>query len=254
MTDFRDKITKELKILLNRDYVHAVWEGGSSATGYLDEYSDLDLMIISDADKIESSFSILEEFFKEKYGILKQFRMPEPTWHGMSQCFYLLDNTPKYFYLDIAIQKLEAEDKFLESDRHGLPVAWFDKGKLLNPKPTSPDKIVRKGKSAFKLNTELFFVVEIEVMKLIRRGRLVDASQEFQVSILRRLSVLLNLKYRPAKVDFGLKYGYRDYPADVNKRLQSIVTYSNIYELENSAKETIKWFYELESELTSEWV
>ncbi len=253
MQSFREKISSELNELLNQDFIHAVWEGGSSATGYLDEYSDLDLMIISDDERVEDVFSLLQSFFQNNYGILKQFRIPEPAWHGMSQCFYLIDKAPRFFYLDIAVQKLVNKDKFQESDRHGIPIKWFDKKQLINPSPTPEETVLSKGKNAYKFSTELFFVVEVEVLKLIERGRLVDASIELQGSILRRLSILLNLKYRPAKVDFGLKYGYRDYPEDVYNRLRKLVTYNDIETLKANANEVIDWFYQLQEELKTDW-
>jgi len=38
-------ISKMKKMYQEDDNILAVWEGGSAATGYLDEYSDLDLCI-----------------------------------------------------------------------------------------------------------------------------------------------------------------------------------------------------------------
>ncbi|MBW6515879.1 MAG: nucleotidyltransferase domain-containing protein [Candidatus Cloacimonetes bacterium] len=89
MNTLTDELRLELKeFLQHHSEIVAAWEGGSAATGYLDQYSDLDLSIVINKGNPDNIFSILDEFLESRYGIIKRFRMPEPTWHGMSQCFY----------------------------------------------------------------------------------------------------------------------------------------------------------------------
>ncbi|MBN2829141.1 MAG: nucleotidyltransferase domain-containing protein [Candidatus Cloacimonetes bacterium] len=253
MPEFRKKISKELYELINVDYIHAVWEGGSSATGYLDEYSDLDLAIVCDDDKVEKVFALLEQFLKEKYGIFHKYRIPEPAWHGMSQCFYQIDNCPPYFYLDIAVQKLATEDRFLEKERHGEALIWFDKKGLITEQSVPEAIILQKGKRAYQNVVDSFFIHVIEVRKLIRRDRVVDAIQQFHTGLLRALSVLLNLKHRPAKYDFGLKYGNRDYSKEDYQTMRRLVINRDLKDLERHLDEIEIWFYALAEELKSKW-
>ena len=117
----------ELKDLLQGiPCVVAAWEGGSAATGYLDEYSDLDLGIAIQGESADIVFTTLDEWFELKQGIARKFRMPEPAWHGMSQCFYLLHGMPPCFYCDICVVDSANPHKFTEPDRHGHAVVWFD--------------------------------------------------------------------------------------------------------------------------------
>jgi hypothetical protein len=253
MSEFRKKISIELFELLNIEGIHAVWEGGSSATGYLDEYSDLDLVIVCDDDKVEHTFNMFETFICERYGIIRKFRIPEPAWHGMSQCFYQIDHCPPYFYLDIAVQRLSTEDRFLETDRHGEAIIWFDKKSLITPH-TVPEKVIlQKGMNAYKNAVDSFFIHVIEVRKLIRRDRVVDANQQFHTGLLRALSILLNLKHRPAKFDFGLKYGNRDYSKEDYETLRKLVVNRDLIELENHLDKVESWFYKLAEELRPSW-
>jgi len=128
MTDFYKKIVAELKDQYkNNNNILAAWEGGSAATGYLDEYSDLDLALITTDDTVENIFNLTEQFLENNYGISNKFRMPEPNWHGHSQCFYKLKQAPEFFYVDMLIEKESAENRFTETDRHGNSVIWFDK-------------------------------------------------------------------------------------------------------------------------------
>ena len=80
MDKIREKFIQSLKeIIENSEFIHTAWEGGSAATGFLDEYSDLDLAIICDDDKIETAFELIENYLQENYGIKRKFRMPEPN-------------------------------------------------------------------------------------------------------------------------------------------------------------------------------
>lgn len=147
MDNFREEFIIKFKNLLEKDnHIWCAWEGGSAATGYLDEYSDFDLGLICDDKKVEETFAKIEKYLTQNYGIKTKFRMPEPSWHGHSQCFYLLENTPEYFYVDLLIEKLSSGNRFMESDRHGKSIVWFDKKKLFDPTPTPLEQVEAKGK------------------------------------------------------------------------------------------------------------
>ncbi len=134
-----EQITCELKsFLAARDEVIAAWEGGSAATGYMDPYSDLDLAVVCRDDSVEAVISLLDEFLTERYGILKRLRMPEPAWHGFSQIFYLLSDTPEFYYLDVAFIRRSVPDKFTARDRHGEAVGLVREGSHCRHRPDTP--------------------------------------------------------------------------------------------------------------------
>lgn len=244
---------KLVELLQDKDFIQAVWEGGSAATGFLDEYSDLDLMIIADDDKIESVFLLIDDFLLTNYGIERKFRVPEPCWHGMSQCYYILEKSPEFFFFDMAVQKLSAEEKFMEKDRHGDAQVWFDKKNIINSEPTPEDVVVKKGSRAFKNVTNSFFLMPIDVKKQVLRGRFVDALESYFRGCFGRLSVLLNLKYRPEKFDFNLRYSYRVYPHDVNEKLKDLMLVKNEEDLLKKIDILETWFYQLQLELEEQW-
>lgn len=242
-----------INLLQDKDYIHATWEGGSAATGYLDEFSDLDLIVIADDDSTESVFLLVEKFLTDEYGIKQKYRVPEPCWHGMSQCFYRLENSPQFFFVDFAVQKLSTEDRFLEQDRHGNAVIWFDKKNLVKAVSMPGDMIESKGKRAFKNVTESFFLISLDIYKSLKRGRDVDALESYYRGCLGRLAIMLNLKYRPAKYDFNMRYSYRDYPKEVNEKLKRLMLVNDITELETKTKEVEGWFDQLKLELKNKW-
>jgi len=229
----------------------AVWEGGSAATGYLDQYSDLDLAIICEDDAVESVFEAIEGYLTEHCGIANKFRLPEPTWHGHSQAFYILQDPPPPFYFDLVVMKRSAENQFLETDRHGEAVVWFDREGVIVPTRSDPEELATACKRAYIMSLATFDLTAIETEKQILRANWIDAMTNYHGLIQRRLATMLNLKYRPAQYDFGLRYAYRAYPKDVNDRLKRLMLISEFSELAEKFEEVKAWYRALAEELES---
>ena len=85
--------------------VVAVWEAGSQATGRVDAYSDLDLLIITQDEEVEKTLQKTYEFLKKHLSIRHYIRAPEPTWHGFSQ-FFVIPDDQDLFYFDLSFTKV----------------------------------------------------------------------------------------------------------------------------------------------------
>lgn len=254
MTDFYKQIVKELKELYkNNDNILAAWEGGSAATGYLDEYSDLDLALITTDEMVEEIFELTEKFLKDNYGISHKFRMPEPNWHGHSQCFYKLTKSPEFFYVDFLIEKESAKNRFTESDRHGKSIIWFDKNNLIDPTPTPEEEIEEKCKKHYNLMSTLLPFMEMDIAKQIKRGNAIDAISIYN-GLLNRMASLLNIKYRSHKFDFGLRYYYRDLPQNEVTFIEEITFVKDLNDLEAKLPKAIKKYKELIEELGKKYM
>jgi predicted nucleotidyltransferase len=106
---FREGLKGELLSALEPcDWIRTVWEGGSAATGRLDRFSDLDLVMVVEDERVPSAFTLIEEKLKEGYGIRRTVVVPEPAWHGHSQRFYFIEGAPALFYIDLLVEKLSA--------------------------------------------------------------------------------------------------------------------------------------------------
>ncbi len=77
---------------------------------------------------------------------------------------------------------------------------------------------------------------------------------EYQSFIMRKLASLLNLKYRPAKFDFGIRYGDREYPAEIAERVTNLFYVGAFEELETKFGEASTWADELIEELKKELI
>ena len=174
--------------------------------------------------------------------------MPEPNWHGHSQCFYKLTESPKYFYVDMLIEKESAKNRFTELDRHGKSVIWFDRKNLIDPTPTPKEEIETKCKRHYHLMSTLLPFVEMDVAKQIKRGNAIDAISIYG-GLLNRMAALLNIKYRPHKFDFGLRYYYRDLPREEVAFVEGIAFVKDLDELKEKLPKAIKKYEELIEEL-----
>jgi len=208
------------ELLESREDVIAAWEGGSAATGYLDDYSDLDLLVIlREGTATDPVFEAMNDLFERDWGILESFRMPEPTWHGMSQCFYMLDKMPPLFYCDIALTTEDNPHKLTEPERHGKAVIWFDNTRVYQAEPMPEAEFKQLRDRVYAMATGTWWLMLLELKKALARDNWLAAQGNYNALLNRHLVGLMNLKYRPWKADFGSRYAERDYPEDAAKEL-----------------------------------
>ena len=250
MLKYYQNIVKEIRTVFeDNDAILAAWEGGSAATGYLDEYSDLDLQIIVKDDFVEDAFTLLEDFLKENYGIKRKFRMPEPNWHGHSQSFYILEKSPEFFYVDFLVETYSTtKNRFLESNRHGNAVIWFDYKNLIDQTPEKENSYLPKCARLFERIQETIDFTIIELKKHILRKNEID-SFSLYYSFVNALVALMNIKYRPAKHDFRMRYIHRDFPKKEADFIARILKNENLETLSNNFSLALKGYDELKISL-----
>jgi hypothetical protein len=92
-------------------------------------------------------------------------------------------------------------------------------------------------------------VAVTEVQKQMVRGNRIDALTQYQRFTGGLLAGLLNIRYRPAKFDFGARYGDREYPEEVRARLERLLSPGGFEALEEAFPEALAWAEELVREL-----
>lgn len=250
----RSDVVRGLKRLLEKQqFVVAAWEGGSAATKKLDEYSDLDVLIVCEDDSVERVFDMLEYHLENAYGIMRKYRVPEPTWHNFSQSFYQIKNTSELFYLDIAVIKKSIPDKFTDPLRHGEGVFWFMKKDVFDESVDTMDDVNKRCKKFYKQATESDFLMILETKKALVRGRFVEAFPMYYGFIVRHLAVMLNLKNRKEKVDFNLRYISRDYNEEDLMLIDKALKVSTIDEMKEMFFQLLDEYLDLKEELYYVW-
>jgi predicted nucleotidyltransferase len=246
----REQVVSALKEVLEKeDFIYAAWEGGSAATKKLDAYSDLDVMIVCKDDAVERVMALLADHFTYNYGVKREYRIPEPSWHGFSQVFYQIKGTDELFYLDIAVIKESIPDKFTDTTRHGQGVFWFMKKDVFDHGDDSLEVQNERCKSLYKRATEADFIMITEVKKAIKRGVFVEAFPMYYGFMVRQLGVMLNLKNRKEKVDFNLRYISRDYGKKDLSLVEDALKVSSMEELARMFEKLLSYYEELKESM-----
>lgn len=223
-----EKIVTTLQPL---DFVLALWQGGSAGHGYTDEWSDLDIAVVVADNCVEQTFEIVEKTIAEISEIELKYRVPEPAWHGQSQCFWRLKETPPFLLIDFAVFRRSNRNDFLAIERHGqVPIA-FDKANLIVPPHLDTNKHLSQMQGRFNEIKILFDLLQPLVKKEIYRGHLVDAIGNYHNWTLLPLVELLGMIYRPHRYDFELKYFTRDLPPAIVERVTPLFCIANLEDL-----------------------
>lgn len=233
------------------DYVHAFWEGGAAGFERADKWSDVDAQAIVDDDRIEDVFKVVDEAVEKLGGTVAKFRLPEPTWHGHSQCFYKLKNASPFLLIDLAIMKEHTEaDKFDVWATHGKPIVKFDKKGIVREVKIDPEahsEAILKRRDILKNLFEIFYIMP---MKETNRGNHIEAMFFYLGQTYRPLVEVLRMKHCPQRYNYATRYVYYDLPKDVVKRLETL-TFFPPEEMETKIEEVRKWFLETANSISA---
>ena len=232
-------------------YVNAMWEGGSAAFDRLDAWSDIDLHLDVADDAVEATFEQMEAALLSLSPISDTMRIPEPTWHGHSQCFYTLEKAGEFLKIDCAVMRHSGGDKFIQPELHGTALVYFDKLGVVDPEPF--DWEAHNQKLAMRLQEigDRFGRMQIYVRKEILRQDALNALQFYRGITLNPLVELLRIKYDPARYNWSVRYLSHYLPADEADKLTELSYIANLDELAAKRESAEKWVTALLSELTA---
>jgi hypothetical protein len=231
------------------DAVQAMWQGGAASFNRVDEWSDIDLQLDVDDEMVEQTFEVVETALESIAPIQFQFRLPEPTWHGHSQCFYRLQDASEFLMLDLVVIRHSNSNKFLQPETHGKPVVAFDKNGVVQWEPLDLsvlDERLRSRQSVLQVNLELF---RSTVLKELNRGNTIEAVAFYQGIILRQLIEVLRIKYVPARSQFHARYIHYDLPKEIVARLEPLFFICSADDLRAKFSQAEQWIREVLSDL-----
>lgn len=198
--------------------VEAVWEGGSAATGRLDAFSDVDLCIVAPPEATGAVFDAVESALAAIAPIEHTWRVDPPAFRDMAQRFYLLAGAPPFFAVDCSVLAPAGVAQFLERERHGEPLVYFDRGGRVRAVPLDRDAHEARRRARLEQIGQSVPVYALLARKEIARKRALEALGFYQ-ALLRALVELLGMAHRPERFDFGLRYVHGDFPPQVRDRL-----------------------------------
>jgi len=245
----RDEILVTLTAALEPlDYVNAMWEAGAISWGRLDRFSDIDIQLDVKDDRVKDAVKSVEKALKSLSPIQKRYEVFNAS-HGHWQCFYKLEKSTDFLLLDLCIIKHSAKDKFLERERHGEPVFYFNKHKSIKTKGLDKKayaNAIGVRLDRLKARLDLF---NCFVEKELQRGNHLEAIDIYRSVVLGSLIEVLRMRYHPVHHDFGTRYLHYELPPTVVKKLKSFMYLKDEHDLRKKHKAALRWFYAIVSGL-----
>ncbi|MDB5227755.1 MAG: polymerase beta domain protein region [Bacteroidota bacterium] len=231
------KIIEELK---SKEHIHLILEGGSKAFKRFDEFSDIDIMIGVEDDKVDETFQQFENFLEDLAGI--ETTLPWAANKGFHHKFYKLKNTHPYHVVDFYLIEQSVENKELETQIHGDLIVYFDRFDYMKKQGFNQnafDEKVDVYGDKMKRTFEFFFFM---VEKEIARGHYIDALTFYFELTIKPLTRLLRIKYNPVHYNFELRYLYDELPKNITDELEQLLSISNMNDLSLKHKQAFRLY------------
>lgn len=232
----------------------AMWEAGAAALDRVDEWSDIDLMIVVGDSFSDECLACIEDALDTLSPIALRFELPQPTWHGHAQTFYRLRDASEYLLLDlVVIERSSSADWFLEQERHGKAVVYFDKAQLVTERHL--DEAVWHDRLAKRVDTlrVTFPMFQSLTKKELRRGNDVEAVSFYHGYTLRPLLEMLRIRHVPHQHDYHTRYVRYDLPAQVDDRLRELFYVADAADIALKRDQAEQWFYEVLASVEAEY-
>ena len=245
-------VRKLVKALEQLDYVYACWEAGAAAFNRVDEWSDIDLNVVVEDERVAETFSATEDALKSISPIAQKLEVPQLPWPGVSQAFYKLENASDFLLIDFAVFKMSSSDKLLEPEIHGNAVFHFSKsGKVKTPDVDRRELRGKLRKRLERLKTR-FELFNVFVQKEINRGNFLEAIDSYHNLTLAMLVEALRIKDNPLHCDFKMRYVQSELASEVIERLSLLYFVKDQRDLQRKYHEATEWLAETIVEIERE--
>lgn len=219
----RDIVIQTLvKALKPLNYAHAFYEGGAAAFNRIDEWSDIDLYLVVDDQKVKDAFLVVDKALKSLSPIKQKLEIPQMPWPGVSQAFYKLKNTSDYLLIDFVVLKLSSQEKFLEPKMHGKVVFYFNKSGRVKPPPFDKNVFTKKVHERVKRLETRLEMFNVFVQKEINRGNYLEALDLYHAVTLATLTEALRIRYNPVHHEFKTRYIHYELPLKTVEKLKQL--------------------------------
>jgi hypothetical protein len=228
-------------------YAHALYEGGAAAFNRVDGWSDIDLYLVVNDDKVDEAFLVFEKTLKSLSPLKQKYEIQQSPFPGVYQAFYRLEDTNEYLPIDLAVLKLSSPDKFLEPEIHGKAVFYFNKSDEVSCRPLDKDTLIRKVFERLERLKARFAMFNNFVQKEVNRKNYLEALDLYHLLTLSALVEMLRIKHNPVHYDFKMRYVHYELPQRVIQKLEDLYFVKNTEDLQEKHHKATEWFHELAS-------
>ena len=204
------------------------WIGGSAATGGWDEWSDLDVVVLTTPGTSVATYGRLLAAVRERFAPDHVWELPDATWPDGRQCFVnpqpragRLDEPTRI--VDLAVLDVTDARRVIDVRRHGTPRVLHDPDGLIELRHDDPALLEAGAAEAVDQIGQRFATAEWLVNRATARGQLPEAVALYLRFGLMPLVQLLRVEHCPWRHDYGLRYLHTDLPPDVAERVTALL-------------------------------
>jgi hypothetical protein len=226
-------------------YVHALWEGGAAAFNRIDEWSDIDVYMVVDDERVDDGFSAVEKALASLSPIKEKYETGKLPWPDVHQAFYRLEAAGDYLLIDLAVLTLSSPEKFLDPKIHGNNVFHFNKAGKVQCSTMDPGEFAKKLSKRLKRLRARFGMFNIFVQKEINRGNSLQAIDLYHGITLASLLEVTRIRHNPFHHNFRTHYANHELPTDVIRKLERLYFVKDLADLQGKYEEASTRFMEL---------
>jgi len=242
----RDTIVRRIKDSLEPlPFVRAYWEGGAIGYGALDEWSDLDLYVVADDEKVEEAFVAVENALSSLSPIKQKYDIGKTGMQGVFQAFYKLRDASEFHLIDLAVLQASAPDKYLEPIVHGQAVFYFNKDAGMTVPKLDRDALVQRLTLRLERLEARMAMFGTFIHKEMNRRNYIEAVDLYRVVLIDSIVELLRIQHHPPHHDFKMRYIHRELPPGDVKKLQELSFVKDESDLEAKIALASDWFQEI---------
>jgi hypothetical protein len=231
-----------------------MWEAGSTGFHRADDYSDLDIGILSRAGSNEKVWAIVDQAFDDLGGLALRWSEPNPLFEGMDKRVFRPLKATRWLQVDIGMFPESASELYNQPERHGTISVIFDRSERLQPPPWDEPSHRRHMQEALHQNLMKWRIYHGQFRKEFARGRTVDAFACHLFFTLQPLLAVLGMRYRPHRWDFGYRYLKEELPSNVVEVIERLCYVQSPGSLEDRFAEADALFTKTVRELEAQGI
>ncbi len=207
-------------------HVHAVWIGGSVATGGYDDWSDIDVEVLCAAGQSVRAHDAL--LAAAAFPVVSTWRLPAGTWPDGRQSFLTLHADPGALaeptrIVDLHVHDDTPEARRVDARRHGRLLVLHDPDGIVEQADDDERGLVRRRVLELDQIAQRRDIGGWLVARSDARSQPAEATALYLRFGLMALVTLLRNEACPWRFDYGLRYLDTDLPPDVRARVESLL-------------------------------
>ena len=198
----------------------ALYQCGSAAFNRLDEWSDIDFIVLVEDGMIEKAFRDIDRYIDSRFVVKTCYGEFKTSWPGVWQKVYSFENESPFHMMEVAIIDQSSSVTFTEKEIHGDIIVHFDRIGFTQPKPVNLDDFTQELRKRIDKLTALHKIYHVLPKKEINRKNTIEAYSFYYHYTLLPYIEMLRIKHCPFRYSFSTRYVYYDFPDELSKALE----------------------------------